>query len=93
MPANVLRVVVVSAVAPFGFSAAHADKSPKVNEEEWSLERLLGMGRTEIVELWEQCPALTMEKMNGFFLGRVSGKKETGVQSGRLAAHLASTRR
>ncbi len=71
MPARVLCFVLVCGVAVFGFAEvfAQSDDSPKATGEDWTLERVLAMGRTEIVELWKQCPAATLEEMNGHYVG------------------------
>lgn len=73
MSARLVCIILVVAAAVFGFGEAFAEPpaAPKESEEDWTLERVLAMGQTEIVALWKQCPAATLEEMNGHFLGLI----------------------
>ncbi len=69
--------VVLIALAFAGLSTVSAepeaaDKAQKKEaENEWPLARILAMGRTEIFELWKQCPAATLEELQGHYMGLV----------------------
>lgn len=68
-----LRNLCVALVLVIGFGQAFADsgESPKEAKKEWIIEDVMAMGQAEIIELWEQSPAATLEEMDGLFVGYI----------------------
>lgn len=57
--------------AASGAAAPKAEAKAQETENEWTLARVLALGRDEVFELWKQCPAATLEELNGHYMGLI----------------------